>query len=158
MSRRNERLYHIYHGMKQRCYNENNPKYNLYGGKGIKVCDEWNSDYELFKEWAYKNGYLEELRGISIDRIDSSQDYCPENCQWITIGENSAKASIGRKKFNGHRDGIVYAENLEDNSIVVVENITKFAKSINVNPSTICHKINGRTKSPYINGWKFYRK
>lgn len=158
MARRNERLYHIYYGMKQRCYNPNNPKYHLYGGKGITICKEWNEDYEKFKKWSLENGFDETKFGISIDRIDSTKEYSPENCQWISISANSAKANIGRKKFNGHRKGTVYAENTKTGEVIVVENITHFAKDLNINPTTICHKLNGRTKSPYYNEWKFYRK
>lgn len=157
MARRNERLYHIYYGMKARCYNPNNPKYHLYGGKGIKICDEWNNDYELFKSWSFSHGY-NIYDKLSIDRIDNNGDYEPNNCQWISISENSAKANIGRKKFNGHRDGLVYAENIKTGEVFVIDNITKFAKSIGINPSTICHKINGRISNPYYKDWKFYRK
>ena len=74
VSRRKTRLYHLYHGIKQRCYNPKDKKYPLYGGKGIKMCDEWLNDYELFRIWALENGYNDSL---TIDRIDSSKDYCP---------------------------------------------------------------------------------
>lgn len=158
MSRRNERLYHIYHGIKQRCYNNKNPKYHLYGGKGIKICSLWNNNYDEFKKWSYENGYSEDVKGLSIDRIDSDMDYCPENCRWTTISENSAKANIGRKKINGHRPGIVYAKNINTNEIIIIENITKFAKEIGVNPTTICHKINGRTKNKIVKNWEVYRR
>lgn len=122
------------------------------------MCDEWLNNYDSFKEWSYAHGYNEETKGISIDRINSDGDYEPNNCQWISLSENSAKANYGRKKFNGHRKGIVYAENTKSGKIFVVDNITKFAKSIGISPSTICHKINGRTKNPFFNEWKFYRK
>lgn len=151
-------MYHLYHGIKQRCYNKNNKKYYLYGGNNIKMCDEWLNNYDSFKEWSYTHGYSEEAKGISIDRINSDGDYEPNNCQWISLSENSAKANYGRKKFNGHREGTVYAENTKSGEIFVVDNITRFAKSIGVSPSTICHKINGRIKNPFLNEWKFYRK
>ena len=106
MARRNEKLYHVYHGIKQRCYNKNNPKYDLYGGKGVKMCNEWYDDYLVFKQWSLENGY-EPNQNLSIDRIDSNGDYNPQNCQWISIGENSAKANYGCKKFKGARQGNV---------------------------------------------------
>ena len=74
--------------MKRRCYNPNCTQYKYYGGKGVKVCAEW-LEYEGFKSWALANGYADNL---SIDRIDSNGNYEPENCQWITMAENIARA------------------------------------------------------------------
>lgn len=83
------RLYSIWNGMRQRCENPNRAAYKLYGGKGVSVCDEWK-DYQKFKAWAEANGYADNL---SIDRIDSNGNYCPENCRWITLSENVARAN-----------------------------------------------------------------
>lgn len=52
-----ERLYQVYNGMISRCYNKNHPHYELWGGRGITVCDEWKTDYQSFRKWAYENGY-----------------------------------------------------------------------------------------------------
>lgn len=82
------RLYKTYTNMKQRCNNPNDPKYNSYGGKGIRLCDEWNNNASSFLGWALANGYSDEL---TIDRIDSTKDYCPENCRWITFPENQLR-------------------------------------------------------------------
>lgn len=95
------RLYKIWTGMRRRCNNKNDRYYKYYGGKGIKVCDEWD-EFLSFKSWAIENGYHESEPGVrlgehlSIDRIDPSGDYCPANCRWITLSENVSHARNGK--------------------------------------------------------------
>lgn len=88
-----ERLYGVWLSMKRRCDCTGSNRYEYYGAKGIKVCDEWK-DYGKFRSWAYDNGYTPPEPGakrgdtMSIDRIDPEKDYCPENCRWVTVSEN----------------------------------------------------------------------
>lgn len=84
------RLYDIWTGMISRCYNKNNNRYDNYGGRGIIVCNEWKNSFEVFRDWATKNGYSDNL---TIDRINVNGDYCPENCRWISPLEQSKNKS-----------------------------------------------------------------
>lgn len=84
------RIYHIWSAMKQRCYNKNLKEYKHYGFRGIKVCDEWLTDFMNFYIWAYANGYQSNL---SIDRINNDGNYEPNNCRWATIKEQNNNMS-----------------------------------------------------------------
>lgn len=79
------KLYKVWAAVKQRCTNPKNKAYKNYGGRGIKLCDEW-LEYEPFEEWAFENGYAE---GLQLDRIDNNGSYSPDNCRFVSTLENS---------------------------------------------------------------------
>lgn len=84
---RGNRIYRIYWGMRTRCYNTTDHNYKRYGGRGIKICDEWLNSFEAFRDWSLANGYRDDL---SIDRINNDGDYEPSNCRWATNEQQQA--------------------------------------------------------------------
>lgn len=94
--KRNTRLYRIWICMKNRCYRKNHDAYKHYGGRGIKVCDEWLHSFKAFNDWAMANGYRDDL---SIDRIDTNKGYSPDNCRWATMAEQNKN----KRAKNGYK-------------------------------------------------------
>jgi hypothetical protein len=100
--------------MRLRCYTTTNKDYERYGGRGIKVCDEWQS-FEPFYQWAMANGYQDAL---TLDRIDNDGDYCPENCRWATQKEQQ----------NNRRSNRLITHNGETHTIAEWNRIKGFGK------------------------------
>jgi len=98
---RKERLYGVWSKIKERCYNPNNKSYKRYGGRGIKMCEQWKMDYLAFREWALSNGYDKDapFGECTIDRIDNDKGYSPDNCRWVDMltqrkNQTRSKASV----------------------------------------------------------------
>src|SRR5574337_466778 len=87
------RLYHTWRNMVVRCRDPRARDFERYGGRGIRVCEEWES-YSRFRDWAISSGYRDDLQ---IDRVDTERGYNPVNCRWVTCLENN------RNKSNNHR-------------------------------------------------------
>lgn len=79
------KIYKRWYDMISRCEKETDKSFKNYGGRGIKVCNEWK-DYITFRDWCLKNGFKEELE---LDRINVDGNYCPENCRFVTKKENA---------------------------------------------------------------------
>lgn len=95
------KIYKAHSAMKDRCKNPSNKKYAIYGGRGIKVCDEWlgENGFINFYNWSMKNGYAD---GLSIDRIDPNGNYEPSNCRWTDYKTQSNNTSRNRYiTYNG---------------------------------------------------------
>lgn len=123
------RLYKEWKGIKHRCnIDDGSRTYNNYGGRGIKVCEEWNYSYEAFRDWALTNGYGD---GLSIERIDVNGNYEPDNCTFIPV----PKQSVNRR-----------------NTLLTVNGETKtkaeWAKEIGVSLTTLSSRLNKLGWSP----------
>ena len=97
------RIYSVWKGMKQRCSDANAINYRYYGGKGIRVCDEWRDNFYAFYDWAIANGYRDDL---TIDRIDNSKGYYPDNCRWASYKEQQNNRSNNKIHHRGDKNGI----------------------------------------------------
>lgn len=73
-------VFYVWYAMVQRCHNPNHPSYCRYGAIGRTVCEEWRDNPKAFVEWSHTNGYK---AGLSLDRIDNSKGYNPDNCRWV---------------------------------------------------------------------------
>lgn len=152
IARRNTKIYHIYYGMLQRCYNHNNPSYPQYGGVGIYVCAEWRDQYDTFLEWAMRAGYHEPL---TIDRIDPKGPYAPWNCRWISLSENSGRANIGRQKSRSKLCDMCAERH--DGLVVPITNIAKFCREYDLCYITVVAYLHGRCVPGHsYRGWRFY--
>jgi hypothetical protein len=100
------RIYSEWQSMKGRCYTKSHTSYRKYGAKGITVCDEWLNDFMAFYDWAMANGYDDSL---TLDRIDSTKGYSPDNCRWATYSEQNGHLAMLCTNKSGYT-GIAWAE------------------------------------------------
>lgn len=151
-------LYGQWNAMRRRCYDPDFIVYPIYGAKGVTVCDEWRTNYEAFQTWALAHGWK---RGLSIDRIDGSRGYSPDNCRLATPLEQSCNRASwnipltikGITKLVGHwadqnhiPRGVVY------NRIRVLKwDAVKAVSTPSTRAAPTYVTINGRSNTIY--GW-----
>lgn len=105
------RLHMIWKSMKNRCSANSGKHYKNYKLRGISVCEEWKNDFNTFYEWAINNGYYPTL---SIDRIDGTKGYSPDNCRWATA----------KMQANNIRTNVIITYNGESHTIPEWSQIT----------------------------------
>ena len=115
------RTYRIWKNMKTRCYNPNTYGWKWYGAKGIGVCERWRKSFDNF--FADMGDITE---GFSLDRIDNTKDYSPENCRIVPQSEQPQNSS--RVNF------ITYKGK--------TQSLKKWADEIGVHRSTLSSRLN----------------
>lgn len=100
------RLFSVWQQMKSRCSNSKTKAYKDYGGRGIRVCDEWLHNFQAFYDWAIAHGYDENApRGkCTLDRIDVNGNYEPSNCRFATVKEQQDNRRITKKYIVNGRE------------------------------------------------------
>lgn len=123
------KIYREWAAIKARCYTTTTRTYRDYGGRGIKMCEEWKNSFEAFMSWAYANGYSDKL---TIERIDYNGDYSPENCKWIPFNKQQGNRRICYSiEYNGK-----------------IKNLADWCRDLDLNYNLVHNRI-------YKLGWSF---
>lgn len=141
------KLYSVWAGMKYRCYNEHAQGWHNYGEKGVKVCNEWKDDFLVFYNWSMENGYQD---GLTIERKDADKDYCPENCEWISLSENVARANV---TTNRRKTKYMYYGISPEGQKYTFSNANVFCKEHSLDANCVRRVAKGERNQH--KGWKF---
>lgn len=169
-------LYQTWQGIKARCLNPNNKHYQNYGGRGIKICSEWLTN---FNQFVIDMG--ERPIGYSIDRIDNNGDYTPNNCKWSTKKEQQRNRRVTKhitiegidylicdiaEKFGFKYDTIenraktakTFDELVDKNRKVYKDGLALGGKASGAKKQAMTHCKNGHEfneeNTRYYNGWR----
>lgn len=114
-----KRVHIIWLGMKQRCENPRSHAYRLYGERGIKVCERW----QTFENFLADMGHPEP--GLTIDRKNNDKGYSPDNCRWATRFD---QARNSRRNIMVSHNGIT-------------QNLSDWARALKISSSAISRRI-----------------
>lgn len=113
--------YRVWQHIKGRCNTPTDAAYHNYGGRGIKVCNRWNNSFQDFLE---DMGLRPSLKH-SIERVNNSKGYSPENCKWATRKEQANNTRNTRR--------------IEYNNQSM--SVAQWAEKLNVNPFTLYRRL-----------------
>lgn len=97
----NHRLYSMWRGIKQRCYNKNCKCFDRYGGRGISLCDGWLTNFKVFYDYVISLPNYGEV-GMTLDRIDNNGNYEPGNLRWANMHMQTANRNIQKRSKTGY--------------------------------------------------------
>jgi len=112
--------YGTWQAMRKRCTNPRDTYFNYYGGRGITVCDSWNTFANFLEDMG------ERPKGMTIDRINTNGNYCKDNCKWSTSEEQA------NNKSNNHNITI-------DNQ---TKTLTEWSRIYNIDPKITWKRMN----------------
>jgi hypothetical protein len=134
----NHPLYSKWKGMKMRCNYNKMAGFDRYGGRGIKVCKEWNDNFYPFYLWA-KDKWS---KGLELDRIDNNGDYEPNNCRFVSRLENSRNRAVS-----------IFIE--YENKRMSAE---EWAKYLGISPCTIRQRLKRGLETKFVLSTKKFSK
>ncbi len=130
-----DRTYKSWEGMKQRCLNPNNPRFDSYGGRGITIEPKWITFA----------GFLEDMgerpEGLTLDRIDNDGDYCKTNCRWASPAEQQRNTRQSKLTESQVREILAVQRVWEGSDRELAR---QFSRELGVNHETIREVLEGR--------------
>lgn len=150
-TKEDHRLYSTWKSMKSRCYNPNTKSYPYYGGKGVGVCERWRRSFDNFLE-DMEGGFKE---GLTLDRIDSSKNYCKENCRWANsvTQSNNQDREYTKILYNG-----VYYTEAEISRLLNISRSTLQSRRLRGWSDDEIIKGKDSKTTYYVDGIKFNQK
>lgn len=136
-------LFYVWTSMKDRCYNKNNTHYHNWGGRGVRVCNEWLNNFKTFYDWCMRNGWR---KGLQIDK-DLKGDgllYSPETCSLLTNKQNAnARRGVYKLQYNGEiKTQTEWAEIYGLSPKAIIRRIKEFGWPLEKAITTPMRKIN----------------